>query len=121
MKIFDAKMDNIELIIAPESCLDFANQGVNESQTVLMDPDGRNNGSPPLPIFCKFPEAESIFGEKIEIPLDEPYPEPGSFNHSINYDQNEMQQLTALTKISPKCTQTLEFHCLSTPLKDLVS
>ena len=121
MDNFDAKLDNIELVNAPESCLDLVHQGINQSQMIFMDPDGRNVGSQPIQVFCKLPEALAISGEEIEIPIVSQCSEPGCFNHEFEYDQNTMEQLITLTRVSSKCSQTFEFHCLSAPLKDPVS
>merc|ERR1712223_974947 len=116
----DAKMENLELKTAPESCLNLVNQGLNHSQTTLLDPDGNNHGAVPIPIFCQLPEAIAISGEEIEIAMDFDSAESGVFKHVIEYDENTMKQLTALTTISSKCTQGFEFHCFLAPLKDLV-
>ena len=86
-----------------------------------MDPDGKNHGYKPIPIYCKLPEALAIYGEEVEIPIEPHCPNHACFNHPLNYDQNTLEQIIALTKISSKCTQSMEFHCLSAPLKDLVS
>ena len=117
----DAKMENLELKTAPESCLNLVNQGLNHSQTTLLDPDGNNLGAAPIPIFCQLPEAIAILGEEIEIAMDSHSADSGVFKHVIEYDENTMKQLTALTTISSKCTQGFEFHCFLAPLKDLVS
>ena len=117
----DAKMENLELKTAPESCLNLVNQGLNNSQTTFLDPDGNNHGAVPIPIFCQLPEAIAISGEEIEIAMDFDSADSGVFKHVIEYDENTMKQLTALTTISSKCTQGFEFHCFLAPLKDFVS
>ena len=119
---FDTKMENLESRIQkPESCLNLVNQGLNQSQTTLLDPDGNNLGAAPIPIFCQLPEAIAISGEEIEIAMDSHSADSGVFKHVIEYDENTMKQLTALTTISSKCTQGFEFHCFLAPLKDFVS
>ena len=112
---FEAKIDDIELVTSPQSCSEVRSQGINKSLTILLDPDGRHNGFAPIPIFCKLPEAIAISGKQIEIPIEQ-----FSFNQEIDYDNNTMEQLIALTRVSSKCTQSLEFHCFSAPLKDPV-
>ena len=42
------KVKNLELIsrlLAPERCLELANSGLNESIEVMLDPDGKNQGT----------------------------------------------------------------------------
>ena len=74
-----------------------------------------------IPIFCKLPEAVAISGEEVEIPINSQSADAGFFNHEIEYDDNTLDQLIALTKVSSKCTQTFEFNCFWAPMKDLVS
>ena len=121
MESFDYKVEDLEYLNAPETCLELASQGINESQTLLMDPDGANRGAAPIPLFCQLPEAITISGETTKIEIDSQCPEPSCFTHLINYDQQTLDQLIALTEMSPRCHQLLEFNCLLTPLKDLVS
>ena len=117
----DSKVEDLEYLNAPETCLQLVSQGMNESQTLLMDPDGNMKGAAPIPLFCQLPEAVTIFGGNTEIEINSQCTESRCFTHLINHDQQTLDQLTALTNISPQCTQSLEFNCLSTPLKDLVS
>ena len=121
MDNFDSKIGNIELVNAPESCLNLVVQGLNESQKAFLDPDGNHKGALPIPIFCKLPEAVAISGEEVEIPINTQSADSGLFNHQIEYNENTLDQLMALTKVSSKCTQTFEFHCFWAPMKDLVS
>ena len=117
----DSKVEDIGYLNAPETCLQIVSQGINESQTLLMDPDGANRGAAPIPLFCQLPEAVTISGGNTEIEINSQCSEPRCFTHLINYDRQTLDQLTALTDFSPRCTQSLDFNCLSTPLKDLVS
>ena len=122
MESFDSKVEDLEYLTAPETCLELVSQGINESQTLLMDPDGANRGAAPIPLFCQLPEAITISGGTTEIEIiSQCHDEPSCFTHLINYDQQTLDQLIALTEISPRCNQLLEFNCLLTPLKDLVS
>ena len=118
---FDSKVEDLEYLNAPETCLQLVSQGINESQTLLMDPDGANRGAAPIPLFCQLPEAITISGGNTEIEINSQCAESSCFTHLINYDRQTLDQLTALTDFSPRCTQSLDFNCLSTPLKDLVS
>ena len=117
----DSKVENLDYLNAPETCLQLVSQGINESQTLLMDPDGAKRGAIPIPLFCQLPEAVTISGGNTEIEINSQCAEPSCFTHLINYDRQTLDQLTALTDFSPQCTQSLDFNCLSTPLKDLVS
>lgn len=118
---FESKMDNIELVTSPQSCSELVSQGINQSETVFLDPDGRHHGFAPIPVLCKLPEALAISGKDIEVPMEPICADTGCFfNHEIDYDNNTMEQLIALTRVSSKCTQTLDFHCFSAPLKDPV-
>ena len=121
MNNLDSKIENIELVNAPESCLNLVAQGLNKSQKAFLDPDGNNKGAAPIPIFCKLPEAVAISGEEVEIPINSQSADAGFFNYEIQYDDNTLDQLIALTKVSSKCTQTFEFNCFWAPMKDLVS
>ena len=121
MQSLDSKVEDLENLNAPETCLQLVSQGINESHTLLMDPDGANRGAAPIPLFCQLPEAVTISGGNTEIEINSQCAEPSCFTQSINYDRQTLDQLTALTDFSPRCTQSLEFNCLSTPLKDLVS
>ena len=121
MESFDSKVEDLEYLTAPETCLELVSQGINESQTLLMDPDGANRGAAPIPLFCQFPEAITISGGTTKIEINSKCPEPSCFTHLISYDQQTLDQLFALTDMSSRCSQLLEFNCLLTPLKDLVS
>ena len=121
MESFDSKVEDLEYLTAPETCLELVSQGINESQTLLMDPDGAKRGAPPIPLFCQLPEAITIYGETTKIEINSQCPEPSCTTHLISYDQQTLDQLVALTDMSSRCSQLLEFNCLSTPLKDFVS
>ena len=121
MESFDSKVEDLEYLTAPETCLELVSQGINESQTLLMDPDGANRGAAPIPLFCQLPEAITISGVTTKIEINSKCPEPSCFTHLISYDQQTLDQLVALTDMSSNCSQLLEFNCLLTPLKDLVS
>ena len=118
---FDSKVEDLEYLTAPETCLELVSQGINESQELLMDPDGANRGAAPIPLFCQLPEAITISGGTTKIEINSKCSKPSCFTHLISYDQQTLDQLAALTDMSSKCSQLLEFNCLLTPLKDLVS
>ena len=118
---FDSKVEDLEYLTAPETCLELVSQGINESQELLMDPDGANRGAAPIPLFCQLPEAITISGGITKIEINSKCSEPSCFTHLISYDQQILDQLAALTNMSSRCSQLLEFNCLLTPLKDLVS
>ena len=62
------KVKNLELIsrlLAPETCLELANSGMTESIDVMLDPDGKNQGLPPIQVKCQLPEGKSIVGEEV--------------------------------------------------------
>ena len=45
------KVKHLELMsrrLAPETCLELANSGLTESIEVILDPDGKNQGLPPI-------------------------------------------------------------------------
>ena len=45
------KVEHLELmsrLLAPETCLELANSGLTESIKVMLDPDGKNQGLPPI-------------------------------------------------------------------------
>ena len=48
---FNLKVEHLELmsrLLAPETCLELANSGLTESIEVMLDPDGKNQGLPPI-------------------------------------------------------------------------
>ena len=62
------KVKNLELIsrlLAPETCLELANSGLTESIDVMLDPDGKNQGLPPIQVKCLLPEGKSIVGQEV--------------------------------------------------------
>ena len=62
------KVKNLELIsrlLAPETCLELANSGMTESIDIMLDPDGKNQGLPPIQVKCQLPEGKSIVGEEV--------------------------------------------------------
>ena len=62
------KVKHLELIsrlLAPETCLELVNSGMTESIDVMLDPDGKNQGLPPIQVKCQLPEGKSIVGEEV--------------------------------------------------------
>ena len=62
------KVQRLELIsrlLAPETCMELANSGMTESIDVMLDPDGKNQGLPPIQVKCQLPEGKSIVGEEV--------------------------------------------------------
>merc|ERR1712086_627170 len=63
---------------------------------VMLDPDGKNHGLPPINIKCQMPEGKSNLG----------------------YDA-PMGQVEALISRSSACSQTVKIECTSAPIVDL--
>ena len=88
---------------------------------LIINTSFRYQGSVPQEFFCQLPEAAAIFGNTTEIEVTTRCPNPGCFTYGFDYEQDVMNQLIAMTKQSLQCTQSLEFSCLSAPIRDLVS
>ena len=116
------KVKNLELIsrmLAPETCLELANSGLTESIDVMLDPDGKNQGLPPIQVKCKLPEGKSIMGEEVTAIADHCIAK-GCFKKEIMYDAPVGQIETLISK-STSCSQSIQIECVSAPIVDLVS
>ena len=46
------RLEILTKLIGPETCLEMANAGIEESMNVMLDPDGKNQGLPPINVKC---------------------------------------------------------------------
>ena len=116
------KVKNLELIsrlLAPETCLELANSGLTESIEVMLDPDGKNHGLPPIQVKCQLPEGKSVLGEEVTATVDHCNAK-GCFKREITYDAPVGQIETLISK-STSCSQSIKVECVSAPIVDLVS
>merc|ERR1711935_981297 len=60
----------ITKLIGPETCLEMANAGIDESMNVMLDPDGKNQGLPPIDVKCQMPEGKTILGQEVIAVVD---------------------------------------------------
>ena len=116
------KVKNLELIsrlLAPETCLELGNSGMTESIDVMLDPDGKNQGLPPIQVKCQLPEGKSIVGKEVTAKVDRCIAK-GCFKKEITYDAPVGQIETLISK-SASCSQSIKVQCISAPIVDLVS
>ena len=116
------KVKNLELIsrrLAPETCLELAISGLTESIDVMLDPDGKNQGLPPIQVKCQLPEGKSVLGEEVTATVDHCIA-IGCFKKEITYDAPVGQIETLISK-STSCSQSIKVECASAPIVDLVS
>ena len=116
------KVKNLELIsrlLAPETCLEFANSGMTESIDLMLDPDGKNKGLPPFKGKCQLPEGNTILGEEVTTIVDH-CEAKGCFKKDLTYDAPVGQIETLISK-SASCSQSIKVECLLAPIVDLVS
>ena len=116
------KVQRLELIsrlLAPETCMELVNNGMTESIDVMLDPDGKNQGLPPIQVKCQLPEGKSIVGEEVTAIVDHCESE-GCFKKDLNYGASVGQIETLISK-SMSCSQSIKVECVLAPIVDLVS
>ena len=129
LKIGNQEHENLKLevkqlrlmskLIAPESCLEMANSGIDKSMNVMLDPDGKNQGLPPIDVNCQLPEGNSILGKET-IAIVDHCDTKGCYKKDINYDA-PIKQIETLMSMSSTCSQAVKVECTSAPIVDLVS
>ena len=116
------KVKHLELIsrlLAPETCLELANSGMTESIDIMLDPDGKNEGLPPIQVKCQLPEGKTILGEEVTT-IVEHCEAKGCFKNDLTYDAPVGQIETLMSK-STSCSQSIKVECILAPIVDLVS
>ena len=92
---------------------------LDESMNVMLDPDGKNQGLPPIDVKCQLPEGKSILGQKVIAVVDN-CPTKGCFKKDLSYDAPK-GQIEAIISKSSTCRQSIKIECTSAPIIDLVS
>ena len=119
LKLQVKRLKLLTKLIGPETCLEMANAGIEESMNVMLDPDGKNQGLPPINIKCQMPEGESILGQEV-IGVVDNCNTTGCYKKDLSYDA-PMGQIEALMSKSSTCSQSIKIECTSAPIIDLVS
>ena len=70
--------------------------------------------------YCELPSGVTTIGETLEIEITH-CADANCFMHEVGYGSAMLDQIGALINGSSACQQSIEFHCLSTPLIDTVS
>ena len=102
----------------PETCMELAESGIDESINVMLDPDGKNQGLAPIDVNCQLPEGKSILGQEVTAVVDQ-CNTLGCYKKEISYDA-PIQQIEALMAKSSTYSQTVKVECTSAPIVDLV-
>ena len=109
----------IAKLIGPETCSEMANAGIDESMNVMLDPDGKNQGLPPIDVKCQMPAGKTILGQEVIAVVDNCQTK-GCYKKDLSYDA-PMGQIEALISKSSTCSQSIKIECTSAPIVDLVS
>ena len=119
LKLQVKKLKLLTKLIGPETCLEMPKGGIEESMNVMLDPDGKNQGLPPINVTCQMPEGKSILGQEV-IAVVTNCDAKGCYKKDLHYDA-PMGQIEALISRSSTCSQTIKIECTSAPIVDLVS
>ena len=118
LKLEVKKLKLMSKLNGPETCMELAESGIDESMNVMLDPDGKNKGLPPIDVNCQLPEGKSILGREVIAVVDH-CDTLGCYKKEIIYDA-PIQQIEALMAKSSTCSQTVKVECTSAPIVDLV-
>ena len=113
------RLELLTKLIGPETCLEMANAGIEESMNVMLDPDGKNQGLSPIKVKCQIPEGKTILGQEV-IAVVDTCDTKGCYKKDLVYDA-PMGQIEALMTKSSTCSQSIKIECTSAPIVDLVS
>ena len=97
MKLKILKVKRLKLLTkltGPETCLEMANSGIDESMNIMLDPDGKNQGFSPINVLCQMPEGKSILGQEV-IAVVDTCNTTGCYKKDLSYDA-PMSQIEAL-------------------------
>jgi len=117
LKLEVKKLKLMSKLNGPETCMELAESGIDESMNVMLDPDGKNQGLAPIDVKCQLPEGKSILGREIAAVVDH-CNTLGCYKKEISYDA-PIQQIEALMAKSSTCSQTVKVECTSAPIVDL--
>ncbi|XP_046632041.1 contactin-associated protein-like 2 isoform X2 [Daphnia pulicaria] len=82
-----------------------------------IDPDGQGVGDDPIQVNCDMSSGTTIIGHNTEVATNVSHcTEPGCYTRPIVYEASP-KQITALTKISVDCRQSIKYECYSAPLQ----
>ena len=118
LKLEVKKLKLMSQLNGPETCMELAESGIDESMNVMLDPDGKNQGLAPIDVHCQLPEGKSILGQEVIAVVDHCIAK-GCYKKEISYDA-PIQQIEALMAKSSTCSQTVKVECTSAPIVDLV-
>jgi len=111
----NALEDFTEILGVEESCQIFGRVGFTQSGVYPIDPDGKSQNQPPIKATCRLPDGQTTIGKRQEIDIEHC---PTTLCHEapVAYEEN-LDQLTALTRSSEKCSQEITLICLHAPTK----
>ena len=119
LKLEVKKLKLMSQLNGPETCMELAKSGIDESMNIMLDPDGKNQGLAPIDVHCQLPEGKSILGQEV-IGVVDNCGTKGCYKKDLDYDA-PMGQIEALISRSSTCSQTVKIECTSAPIVDLVS
>ncbi|CAG0886204.1 unnamed protein product [Darwinula stevensoni] len=106
--------------IAPRTCQDLAEMGVNRTGTYLVDPDGALEGDPPIKVLCHMgtdPVTTVVLHDSMKADTEiDRCVDPGCYRRKIAY-QASMKQMVALIDRSKSCDQRVKYDCFSAALR----
>lgn len=92
------------------TCQDARNNGVDDSDTIYIDPDGPNYGNPAFPVYCRL-EAFPPTGSAEVRPYETEYPVPTNGTIVIKYFVFEISYVKTLVNTSVYCEQPIYLLC----------
>merc|ERR1712008_83213 len=107
--------DFTEKLGVEESCQMFGKVGFTRSGVYPIDPDGKSQNQPPIKGHCSLPDGKTTIGKRQEIEIQHCLATL-CYEAPVAYDEN-LDQLTALTRSSGKCSQEITLMCLLAPTK----
>ena len=110
-----SKSEVTSLMSVPNSCFDLWQHGVTSSQTLVIDFDGKGQGSMPITVECDFSTNATKVGVAKTINFRN-CDSNACDEQKIMADEENLPQLLALMNSSASCSQTIQFDCILAPL-----
>ena len=100
----------------PKTCQGYKQIGFESPSTYFVNPASSNQ---PIEATCNFPSGRTTIGETLESKIE--YCHAPFCHQFMIQNENVLEQQAALVKLSKTCSQSIRFHCKSTPLKVSIS
>ena len=110
-----SKSEVTSLMSVPNSRFDIWQHGVTSSQTLVIDFDGKGQGSMPITVECDFSTNATKVGVAKTINFRN-CDSNACDEQKITADEETLPQLLALMNSSASCSQTIQFDCILAPL-----